>query len=216
MKALTWKKALDEAYPVVIYLARKYIQKCNGYLEFQDLVNAGLIGLYDAFNKFDKSSKASFKTYARFRINGSIIDEIRNNATLSRRTFQKVKAYEDFVQEFQLLNGRNPTESEIENTLSHKIKDIKSASLGRANTNNELHSHDQVNVQTPIHDLEFIELMNKLKSLLPEKNYGMLLMKKLEGLSLKEIASVYNLSEARVSQLIKESIGILDMHLDVA
>ena len=69
MKALTWKKALDEAYPVVVYLARKHIKKCNGYLELADLVNAGLIGLNDAFIKFDKESKASFKTYARFRIN---------------------------------------------------------------------------------------------------------------------------------------------------
>tara|TARA_Y100000385_G_C12985825_1_gene590556 strand:+ start:183 stop:545 length:363 start_codon:yes stop_codon:yes gene_type:complete len=120
------------------------------------------------------------------------------------------------VQEFELLNGRSPTEEEIVNSSKDKVIDIKSGSLGRAYANNGINSNDQITEQTPIHDLEFSELANKLKNLLPEKNYGMLLMKNLEGLSLKEIAGVYKISEARVSQLIKESIGILDLHLNVA
>lgn len=91
MQKLTWEQALDEAYPMVKKLARKHFNKSIGFLDYDDLLNVGLEGLYDAFTRYKKSNNTSFSTYARFRVNSAIIDEIRKNSFLSRRTFEKVK-----------------------------------------------------------------------------------------------------------------------------
>lgn len=217
MSALTWEKALDEAYPVVKQLARKHIKNCNGYLEYADLLNAGLIGLHDAFIKYQEDSQASFKTYARFRINGAIIDEVRRNSHLSRRTFEKVKIYEDFLEDFYKLHGCRPSEKQIQEYLEGKVTNIKVAKQGRV----YLQGHGgsgpvRVDETCPERSFALYELTEKLKNILPEKNYAILFLKNFEGQTLKEIAQQFDISEARVSQLIKESLSFLEDHLKVA
>lgn len=216
MTAITWEQAKEMAMPSVKRLARKHIQNCNGYLEYSDLINVGLIGLYDAFTKYEKNSACNFNSYAQFRINGAIIDEIRKNSNLSRKTFEKVKVYEKFLDDFQIQNGHRPTETQINEYLKGKVKNIESAKKGRVYAIHRISECSKVDETCPEYSFIFTELTEKLKVLLPEKNYAILLMKKFEGLTLKEIAARFGISEARVSQLLKESLQSLELHLNVA
>ncbi len=70
--------------PLVKYIASRVIIGKTKYIEYEDLVSYGMIGLMDALNKFDESKGMKFSTYASIRIKGSMIDELRRNSPISK------------------------------------------------------------------------------------------------------------------------------------
>lgn len=206
MQKLTWEEALDEAYPMVKKLARKHINKSHGFLDYDDLLNVGLEGLYDAYTRYKKSNNTSFITFARFRVNGAIIDEIRKNSFLSRRTFEKVKEYESFQNKLYLLQGRRPS-AEEENLFSTAAK------LGRVRSVVGDETNIGTNSFTPESELISLEYFKEFSKVLSEKKLNIIKLRYVDGLSLKELSEVYNLSQARISQIIKESIESLNLHI---
>jgi len=65
---------LLEHLPTVRYLARRIHERLPQHVELDDLISAGIVGLIDAFSKFDHTKKVQFKSYAQFRIRGAILD----------------------------------------------------------------------------------------------------------------------------------------------
>jgi RNA polymerase sigma factor (sigma-70 family) len=70
-------RILLEQLPQVRYLARRIHERLPRHVPLEDLVHAGVIGLIDALNKFDRSKHVQFGSYAKFRIRGAIIDSLR-------------------------------------------------------------------------------------------------------------------------------------------
>lgn len=56
----------------------------NKYMEYEDLVSYGMVGLMDALNKFDNTKGMKFSSYASIRIKGAMIDELRKNRPISK------------------------------------------------------------------------------------------------------------------------------------
>lgn len=61
----------------VRYIARKIHQGLPYHVSFEDLLHDGVVGLIDAAHKYDLARGASFRTYAKFRIQGAILDSMR-------------------------------------------------------------------------------------------------------------------------------------------
>ncbi len=61
----------------VYYIASRIRERLPQHVELEDLVNAGVIGLLEASRSFDSSKNAQFKTFAKFRIRGAILDSLR-------------------------------------------------------------------------------------------------------------------------------------------
>ncbi|MDU4598944.1 MAG: sigma-70 family RNA polymerase sigma factor, partial [Clostridium sporogenes] len=76
--------------PLVKYIASRVIIGKTKYIEYEDLVSYGMIGLMDALNKFDESKGMKFSTYASIRIKGSMIDELRRNSPISKGAMDKL------------------------------------------------------------------------------------------------------------------------------
>ena len=70
-------RILLEQLPQVRYLARRIHERLPRQVPLEDLVHAGVIGLIDALNKFDRSKHVQFGSYAKFRIRGAILDSLR-------------------------------------------------------------------------------------------------------------------------------------------
>jgi hypothetical protein len=70
-------RILLEQLPQVRYLARRIHERLPRHVPLEDLVHAGVIGLIDALNKFDRSKHVQFGSYAKFRIRGAILDSLR-------------------------------------------------------------------------------------------------------------------------------------------
>jgi RNA polymerase sigma factor FliA len=69
-----------EHLPIVRFIARRIHERLPPHVPIEDLYGAGVLGLLDAFGKFDPSKQVQFRTYAQFRIRGAILDSLRTLA----------------------------------------------------------------------------------------------------------------------------------------
>jgi len=89
-----------------------------------DLISAGSIGLMDAIDKWDPTRDNKFKTYAEFRIRGSILDELRAQDWIPRSVRDKAKALDRTISALENDLGRYPTEEEISAKLNMPISEF--------------------------------------------------------------------------------------------
>ena len=94
MQADSYKQEVIEKYlPLVKYIASRVIIGKSRHIEYEDLVSYGVVGLIDAFNKFDESKGMKFSTYASIRVKGAMIDELRKNSPISKGAMDKLNRY---------------------------------------------------------------------------------------------------------------------------
>ena len=79
------ERLLTENLPEVRYIARRIHERLPVQIPFEDLVHAGVLGLIDAVDKFDRSRDVQLKSYAKFRIRGAILDSLRASDWSPRR-----------------------------------------------------------------------------------------------------------------------------------
>lgn len=185
----------------------------------EDLINVGIIGLMSALEKFDKSRKIQFETYARFRIRGAVLDELRARDWVPRSTRSKDNRLEDAFSHLQKKLGRSPDEEEVARHLgisldeyfklldeSRCVSIISSEDLPHNYFDNhgQDESMEKIDSGNPLDLLANRELKAKLKEAiddLPEKERLVLSLYYYEELTMKEIGKVMELTESRVCQL---------------
>ena len=114
-KEIDGKRQIVEEYiPLVKYIASRVMFDKNKYMEFEDLVSYGMIGLMDAINKYDSSKGMKFSSYASIRIKGAMIDELRRNRPISKGAMDKLNKYNKAVEELQIKLLREPNNKEID------------------------------------------------------------------------------------------------------
>jgi RNA polymerase sigma factor FliA len=104
---------LMEHLPTVRYLARRIHERLPQHVDLDDLISAGVVGLIDAFSKFDHGKKVQFKSYAQFRIRGAILDSLRTLDWSPRELRRKGRAVEEAIRSVTQRVGRAPSEQEI-------------------------------------------------------------------------------------------------------
>ncbi len=83
--------------PIVRFLARRIHERLPQHVDIEDLVSAGVVGLMDAFAKFDPAKKVQFRSYAQFRIRGAILDSLRTLDWSPRELRRKGRAVEEAI-----------------------------------------------------------------------------------------------------------------------
>ena len=104
---------IKEFAHVVKAMAYRLAYRLPAYMDAEDLVSVGIIGLMDAMDKYDPNREAKFKTYAEFRIRGAMLDEIRSMDWIPRSVHERVSLLQRT--HTKLLNrlGRPPTDEEV-------------------------------------------------------------------------------------------------------
>ena len=115
---------IEEYTPLVKYIASRVSLGKNKYMDYDDLVSYGLIGLMDAIGKFDESKGIKFSSYASIRIKGAIIDEIRRARPISKGAMDKLNRYNKAVEKLQNELFREPTNEEISKELGISFEEI--------------------------------------------------------------------------------------------
>lgn len=103
-------RLLVEHLPTVRYVARRIHERLPQHVDLEDLVLAGIIGLIDAFSKFDHGKQVQFKSYAQFRIRGAILDSLRTLDWSPRELRRKGRAVEEAMRTLTHQLGRAPAE----------------------------------------------------------------------------------------------------------
>ncbi|MCX6635191.1 MAG: sigma-70 family RNA polymerase sigma factor [Acidobacteria bacterium] len=106
-----------EHLPLVKAIAVRVHENLPVHVDLDDLVHAGILGLFDAATKYNPDKKVAFSSYAKHRIKGAILDSLRQldwaSRDLRRRHKQVEAATRDLAAELQ----RNPTETEVAEKL---------------------------------------------------------------------------------------------------
>lgn len=185
-------------------------------VQVDDLIQAGMIGLLEAAQKYDGSKGASFETYAGIRIRGSMLDEMRRGDWAPRSVHRNTRRVTEAIKQIESVKGRDAEDAEIAEHLGisqdeyHSLlQDTASCRLfsfeellekGDSGADN-LASETQV---SPLAGLEYEHFQQHLADAirtLPEREQLVLALYYDEELNLKEIGAVLGVSESRVSQL---------------
>jgi RNA polymerase sigma factor for flagellar operon FliA len=211
-------RLLLEHLPTVRYLARRIHERLPQHVELEDLISAGVVGLIDAFSKFDHSKKVQFKSYAQFRIRGAILDSLRTLDWSPRELRRKGRAVEEAIRSTTQRLGRAPAEQEIAtemdltlNEFQQLLGDLKGLEIGSLHMERTEDSGDQELAYipgSPDEDPLFRCLKGELKQRLadaieelPERERLVLTLYYYEELTMKEIGVTLGVVESRVSQI---------------
>ena len=211
------EKLILEYAPLVKVVAGRLSMYLGYNVEYEDLVSYGVFGLIDAIDKFDTSKEVKFETYASLRIRGAILDQIRKMDWIPRTIRQRQKQLDTAMKELERRNGKPATEAEIaaymgisEDELLDWQMQVKADNMISLNEyveqGNDISSDKSISsgFDTPegvIEKNELKEVLQEALELLTEKEKKVILLYYYEELTLKEISSILEVSESRVSQL---------------
>ncbi len=213
------EKIILEYAPLVKMVAGRLSMYLGYNVEYEDLVSYGIFGLIDAIDKFDALKDVKFETYASLRIRGAILDQIRKMDWIPRTIRQKQKKIDAAIREIETKYGRSATDEEIASSLGitndeyvdwqSQMKVTNVVSLNEfLEQGSEIPTDNNYNRSAqfdgPEEVIERDELKNILAEsleLLTEKEKKVIVLYYYEELTLKEISSILEVSESRISQL---------------
>ncbi len=226
-KDFSAKAALIEHYvELVKIVAGRLYNTYGSNVEYDDLISYGIFGLIDAIDKFELEKSVKFETYAQIRIRGAIIDQLRNLDWVPRSIRQKSKAVDSAYHKLENSLGRSATDEEVAKEMEMSLPEFQSVlqqinnlhvvsleeKLMEGSVNN-LHSEEETLPESIICTQESYETLQTSIENLPDREKQVIMLYYYEELTYKEIGSVLNISESRVSQLHTKAISRLKSKL---
>ncbi len=220
------ENALVEQYlPLVRTVVARLAMTLPDHVDQDDLNSAGLVGLLQALRNYDPTCGTSFETYARVRIRGAMLDELRRMDWVPRTIHEKARRIQEVLGRLEQKLGRAPTEKEMAtelnisvdeyNELLEEIRPAAFVCLDSTSTADGVESanlYDVVanpNEDSPVDEVSRRELkevvLQRLKQL-PEIQRKVLALYYHEDLHLREIAEVFGLTESRICQIHAQAI----------
>lgn len=220
---------LTEHMPLVKRLAHQMKAKLPASVEVDDLIQAGMIGLLDAINRYEENHGAQFETYAVLRIRGAMVDELRSSDWMPRSTRANMRKVEQAMATLQQQLGRPPSESEVAKSLKLSLADYQDL-LGDSGGHQLLyyedfhdeegsdsfldrHAVDDADPLKSLLDTDFRQTVIDAIDALPPREKMLMGLYYEEELNLKEIGAVMGVSESRVSQLHTQAVARLRTYL---
>jgi RNA polymerase sigma factor for flagellar operon FliA len=208
-------------------------------VELDDLVQAGMIGLWGAAKTFDPSQDVKFETYAGHRVRGAMLEELRESDWVPRRVRERLRSVEAALASLRHRLGRQPSEAEVAREMGLGLDDYQEllfegtgaqllyledlAGGGSDETFLDRFTNDdsfEIGEASPEGDpLAILSAQSFRKELaqaidaLPEREKLLMGLYYQENLNLKEIGAVLGVSEARVSQLHSQAVSRLRTQL---
>jgi len=207
--------------PLVKQIAERMALRLPPNISKEELIGPGVLGLFDAIDKFDSKRGIKFRTYANLRIKGAILDELRKMDWISRSVRRNINRIEDAIRTLELKLGREPKDDEIAEEMGLDL-DSYYKMISRSQGVNLL-SLDELMLDgttfkvskqasdqpSPIEELKVKEIKSiiyKALSTLSKKEQIVLSLYYYDELTLKEIAQVLSLTESRISQIHSKAI----------
>ncbi|MBN2373489.1 FliA/WhiG family RNA polymerase sigma factor [bacterium] len=207
-----------------IFLVKNIAANVLDYLpssiDMNDLIEAGIIGLIDAAQKYDPSKQSKFSNYAKFRIRGAIMDELRGMDFVSRSVRSKAKMVENTILCLEQRLGRAVMDDEVASELGmnmeqfYKIrKQMHTATLVHIEDIDEMmgnsddgysfidllsdDSDKRILDDITIHEMS--EIILEAMYDLPEKQRQVLMLYYWDDYTMKEVGHMLGLAESTVS-----------------
>ena len=214
---------ITECLPLVKFIALRISARLPAHVDVDDLIHSGILGLMDAVKKFEPDRNVKFKTYAEQRIRGAILDGLRDLDWVPRSLRRKKKDIENAYHLLEQREGRAATDEEVAahlgltlEDLQHSLDDLKGVTLGTfmdAGENGEgenlisfVPDPDGENPHVLLQTREVKTILKEAVERLPSKERFVVQLYYFDELTMKEIGTLLNITESRVSQLHTKSM----------
>lgn len=213
--APNYDELMTEYAPFVKRIAYHMIGRLPSNVQLEDMVQAGMIGLFEALKGFDMSKGASFETYARIRIQGAMIDEVRRCDWTPRSVYKKSRQISEAIRAIESEHGRGARDSEVAELLNLDLDEYHSlvkdaagcqllsyediASLGGCK--DELTSSETHDPSDMLQEEDFKQGLTERIANLPEREKLVMALYYDEEFNLREIGEILGITEGRVCQI---------------
>lgn len=206
-------------------LAHQMMSRLPYSVQVDDIIQAGMMGLLDAANRYDEIHGAQFETYATQRIRGAMLDELRSADWLPRSLRRDMRRIEQSVSRLQQKLGRAPNETEIARELDvslveyqQMLQEARGAQLIYYEDFQD-EDHDDFferfefandsDPQSLLQDERFKAELIRAIDILPERERMLMGMIYEQEMNLREVGEVFGVSESRISQLHSQAVARL-------
>lgn len=195
------------------------------FMEVDELVQVGMIGLIEAARSFNPTKGVAFESFAHTRIRGAMIDEVRRLSFLPRSAVAFNKSHSSASQALASELGRAPTQAELAEFMGMELdsfeKDRGAArqfeTYSMEVVADEVMSMPEQASRQPEAIVEEAEMMEALTDAidgLPERDKLVISLYYVDELNLREIGEVLGVSESRVSQILSANVKKLRAQLN--
>jgi RNA polymerase sigma factor for flagellar operon FliA len=212
------ERLMIELLPIVRFIARRVHERLPQHVPIEDLYSAGVLGLLDAFGRFDPAKKVLFRTYAQFRIRGAILDSLRTLDWSPRELRRKARAVEQAIQALTAQFRRSPTDTEIAQKLNiplaayqQLLGELKGLEIGTLHSvrSEDSEEDDLANLPSRAEDdplfrylhAEMRERLTQAIKALPERERMVMTLYYYEEMAMKEIGLILGVAVCRVSKI---------------
>jgi RNA polymerase sigma factor for flagellar operon FliA len=223
-------EVLQSHAPLVKQVALHLIARMPASVELDDLIQVGMIGLLEADKNFDASKGAQFETFARIRVRGAMIDEVRRYSNLPRSVMTSIRDISTSRSELEQKLGRVAQDAELAEYMGLSLEefhqnlgknhDYQTVSITESDDDDQSNGDmelrfDGLSMTDQISDDEFRHALAEEIGNLTEREQLIFSLYYNEEMNLKEIALVVGVTESRVCQIQRQSVKKLKTALEV-
>ena len=218
--------------PLVRSIAIRVYESLPVHVDVDDLVHAGIMGLFDAALKYNVEKQVSFRAYAKHRIKGAILDSLRDLDWASRDLRKRHKQLEAITRELAAAMERSPTEAEIAEKMGmglarwrlvaiemRMVGLVSASSSGpgsETQTTQEFPATDRLNPDVMAGQAELRSFLSTAMQSLPERYQEVIGLYYLGGKTMREIGERLGINESRVSQIHRAALDKMSANLHAA
>jgi RNA polymerase sigma factor for flagellar operon FliA len=207
--------------PLVKAIAIRVHQNLPVHVDLDDLIHAGVLGLFDAVTKYDGAKNVVFHAYAKHRIKGAILDSLRQLDWASRDLRKRQKKVDATVRELSTKLGRTPSDLEVAQEMGVGIErwrrmQMEMRTVGPVSATPAADQEGERSQEfaekpdyQPDHIVEHKELQSTLAraiGTLPARYQKVVSLYYTDDMTMKEIGDVLGVNESRVSQIHKTAL----------
>lgn len=214
---------VEEFIPTIKYHAARIKMRVPPNIDMDDLVSSGVVGLLDAADRFDPSRGIKFKTYAEFRIRGTMLDYLREMDWFPRSIRQSSTRLRNAYSRLEGLLGRPPEEDEVAEDLDITVEELRKRLAMLSGLSVLSHDEcqedgdgtgiqrflwaaakDEAREEEMLRDIK--EVLVKSIDTLPEREKQLIALYYHEDLTMREIGEIFGLGEPRICQLHAQAV----------
>lgn len=219
------EQCLKEYAPLVKRIAHHLKAKLPSSVEVDDIIQAGMMGLLEASNRYDELRGAQFETYAAQRIRGAMLDELRQADWMPRNLRRDMRRIETAINKLQQRQGKAPSETDIANELGMPLTEYQQMLFEARGAQlvyyEDFHGEDDedffdrydfdsdTDPLDLLRDERFRGALIKAIEDLPDRERMLMGMHYEQDMNLREIGEVMGVSESRVCQLHSQAVARL-------
>lgn len=211
-----------EHLPLVRVIAVRVHANLPVYVELEDLVHAGVLGLIDAVAKYNPNKEVAFSSYAKHRIKGAILDSLRQLDWASRDLRRRQRQADVAAHELTAELKRLPTEEELAARMGIEVEHWRRLAV-------EMHNSGVISASSRMSDQEDLPapdfpakpetrpdticVRSQMRSVLttaiktlPERYQRVVMLYYSGEMTMKEIGGLMGINESRVSQIHKAAL----------